>query len=151
MGPLFNITLVNRLLSWAYRYRLHCLFLNRPCSTSIPVDKIIETGKDIIQHGFFSDFAKKDSLLNKDYDINDWILHHNPINEKRYTPVKKTYLETMEFLEPQLSRSATLPEEFRKIIMTVSEYYLSSIKETEFSQLKVHLYDYSIDINRSFG
>ena len=46
----------------------------------------------------------------------------------------------MELLEPQLSRFATLPEEFRKIIMKINEYYLSTIKETEFSQLKASLW-----------
>ena len=43
----------------------------------------------------------------------------------------------MEDFNPQLSRAGSLSEGLRKIIMNVSKYYLS-IKETEFSQLRLY-------------
>ena len=54
---IFDLRFLNKFLSWAYKYRLSCLHQNRTCSISIPLDKIIKIGKDIIQHGFLSDFV----------------------------------------------------------------------------------------------
>ena len=135
--PWLESIFLYKFLPWAYKYRQYCFYLNHPCSISIPLDKLIKIGKDIIQHGFLSDFVME-AVLVRDYKMSSWIFPHKPKN--KYDPVPKTYLEMMEILEPQLSRSETLPAEFRKIIMKVSEYYLS-IKETPFNQLKVVLRD----------
>ena len=148
----FDLIFLNKFLSWAYKYRLYCLYLTRTCSISIPLDKIIKIGKDIIQYGFLSDFVQE-SLSKKHYPRTEkWIYFHS-FKPKKQGLAKKTYtyLEVMESLEPQLSRSTTFHEEFREILMKVNEYYLSTIKETEFSQLKIPLWDYSIRRNVSLN
>ena len=71
-ASLFHINLLNELFVWAYKYRQYCVYLNRTCSSSIPLDELIKIGKDIIQHGFLSDFVKEGLLLDN-FRQSGWI------------------------------------------------------------------------------
>ena len=122
-----------RYLFWAYEYLYHCFVEDTVCVLLVPIEKVGEIGKDLIENGLNSNFVME-QLKGRGTQI--WFYPVNVKLEERSVPDIITLEEIMEVLRPKLLHISSFSEGFHTILMRVHDFY-SSINP-QFGQLKYY-------------